>query len=201
MKNKLIIGLLLLNTACGSEVDVKNVLIIGDSISLGYTPYVQDTLGSEAVITHNPANAQNTVNTLTKAAKWLKTDYDVITWNNGLWDCEETENFTTEEEYRANLVEIATLLLPSTRHLVFFTTTYIPANAYSRTPGCEMARNEIAKEVLEPMGVEVIDLWTLSRDNQDLQLTPVTKTDIHFTQDGYKVLAAFVENVIRERLN
>ncbi|MEC8506873.1 MAG: SGNH/GDSL hydrolase family protein, partial [Planctomycetota bacterium] len=37
--------------------EVPRVLIIGDSISLGYTPYVASILKGRAKVVHNPGNA------------------------------------------------------------------------------------------------------------------------------------------------
>ena len=40
--------------------EVPRVLIIGDSISLGYTPYVASILKGRAEVVHNPGNAPHT---------------------------------------------------------------------------------------------------------------------------------------------
>lgn len=40
---------------------VKNVLIIGDSISIGYTPFIQKALAPEINVVHNPGNGGSTI--------------------------------------------------------------------------------------------------------------------------------------------
>lgn len=44
--------------------DLPQVLIIGDSISIGYTPQVKQMLQGEAIVTHNKGNAGPTGNGL-----------------------------------------------------------------------------------------------------------------------------------------
>ena len=67
--------------------DKPDVLIIGDSISLGYTPHVIAMMQDEANVVHNTGNAQHTGSGLTKIDTWLGvTDWDIIHFNWGLWD-------------------------------------------------------------------------------------------------------------------
>ena len=48
--------------ACfGTDAELPKVLIIGDSISIGYTPYVKELLAGKAIVKHNPGNAEDTV--------------------------------------------------------------------------------------------------------------------------------------------
>ena len=63
------------------------VLLIGDSISLGYTPFVKELLKDEASVEHHPGNAQHTGTGLEKLDGWLgDKKWDVIHFNWGLWD-------------------------------------------------------------------------------------------------------------------
>src|SRR5680860_1314492 len=63
------------------------VLIIGDSISIGYTPYVKKHFSGEAIVQHNPGNAQHTGTGLQKIDEWLGDEkWDIIQFNWGLWD-------------------------------------------------------------------------------------------------------------------
>ena len=48
-----------------------NVLIIGDSISLGYTPHVIRMMQGKARVVHNRGNAQHTGTGLKKIDNWL----------------------------------------------------------------------------------------------------------------------------------
>ena len=49
-----------------SAADRPDVLIIGDSISLGYTPHVIELMLDEAKVVHNPGNAQHSTTGLEK---------------------------------------------------------------------------------------------------------------------------------------
>ena len=51
--------------------ELPNVLIIGDSISIGYTPFVKEALEGKANVVHNEGNAQHTGTGLIKLEEWL----------------------------------------------------------------------------------------------------------------------------------
>ncbi|MCK4830540.1 hypothetical protein KA005_83250 [bacterium] len=57
---KSILTVLLLFLICRCEISNPRVLIIGDSISWGYFPYVKEALKEQAIIIHNEGNAQHT---------------------------------------------------------------------------------------------------------------------------------------------
>jgi len=66
---------------------LPEVLIIGDSISIGYTPFVKQMLGGIAGVYHNPGNGRYTGYGLEKIEEWLGDEsWDVIHFNRGLWD-------------------------------------------------------------------------------------------------------------------
>jgi hypothetical protein len=65
-----------------TQAALPNVLIIGDSISIGYFPVVKELLEGKAVVVHNPGNAQHTRFGLEKLDEWLgQTKWDVIHFN------------------------------------------------------------------------------------------------------------------------
>ena len=69
------------------DPNLPNVLIIGDSISLGYTGVVSAKLAGKANVIHNPGNAQGTKLGVEKLQEWLgDTKWDVIHFNWGLHD-------------------------------------------------------------------------------------------------------------------
>ena len=57
---KSIVALIIIVFLSSSESQKPRVLIIGDSISLGYTPTVKKLLADKAVVVHNKGNAQDT---------------------------------------------------------------------------------------------------------------------------------------------
>ena len=70
-----------------ASAEQPRVLIIGDSISLGYTPDVKKLLGDSVTVVHNKGNAQHTSTGVKKIDSWLgDKQWDVIHFNWGLWD-------------------------------------------------------------------------------------------------------------------
>ena len=71
--------------ACRAAMAQPRVLIIGDSISLGYTPYVQRMLAGTARVEHNAASAFQTGNGVQRLKEWLGDGrWDVIHFDFGL---------------------------------------------------------------------------------------------------------------------
>ncbi|MFT6792200.1 MAG: lysophospholipase L1-like esterase [Rubritalea sp.] len=74
--------------------ELPKVLILGDSISIGYTPYVQQMLKNEAKVLRpmqqngkHPQNCSYTANGVKRIDAWLgDTKWDVIHFNFGLHD-------------------------------------------------------------------------------------------------------------------
>ncbi len=78
-------------TSFGADSPQRNelpqVLIIGDSISIGYTPHVKQMLLAEANVVHNKGNAGPTENGLKNIDEWIgTTKWDAIHFNWGLHD-------------------------------------------------------------------------------------------------------------------
>ena len=71
--NKLILlfAFLLLLSCTAEDSKPKNVLIIGDSISIGYTPHVVEMLKGTAVVKRHKGNAGPTLRGLEQIDSWL----------------------------------------------------------------------------------------------------------------------------------
>lgn len=193
----------------------KKVLIIGDSISIGYTPFVKTALEAEAEVTHNPGNAQHTGTGLKKLEAWLgNTKWDVIHFNWGLWDLAYRDAASknpgkrdkingkvtyTVEQYRENLDTLVKTLKATGAKLIFATTTAVPANELGRYEGDEKKYNEAAMSVMKKYDVEVNDLCRASYDIHKKHAAG--EGDVHYTKEGYRQLAQPVIAVIRKALN
>ncbi len=71
----------------GFSPTFQKVLIIGDSISIGYFSFVENELNKKAILCHNPGNAQHTGTGLKNIKNWIETEQcDIIQFNLGLWD-------------------------------------------------------------------------------------------------------------------
>lgn len=194
--------------------DHPKVLIIGDSISIGYTPFVQEALAGRAEVAHNPGNAQHTGTGLKKLEAWLgNEEWDVIHFNWGLWDLcyrhpdakvygnrdkiNGTLTFTVEE-YAANLDSLVRLLQKTDAKLIFATTTYVPTEEAGRIYGDELRYNEAALEVMKKYDVQVNDLHPLSRRIHNRY--GIGEDDVHYTPEGCERLAKKVARALKKAL-
>ena len=95
---------------------MKKVLLIGDSIRMGYDHYVREKLEGQAEVLFPVENCQFAMHVLWYIVDWKDSyqwgeDVDLVHWNAGLWDIlhvlGEEEAFTPPEQYRDLLGRIA----------------------------------------------------------------------------------------------
>jgi lysophospholipase L1-like esterase len=194
--------------------DPPNVLIIGDSISLGYTPGVIALMKDDANVSHNPGNAQHTGTGLQKLDAWLgDTKWDVIHFNWGLWDlCYRDRESkvqgrrdkvrgkltTSLEEYERNLDRLVTRLRKTSAVLIWANTTLVPEGEAGRKRGDDLIYNAVAARVMKKHAVVFDDLNTLTRTFAPEQFTK--PGDVHYTPEGYQQIANQVADSIRAAL-
>ena len=209
---RLLIGALLLVTNApqpllGQEtpqaIDLPEVLIIGDSISNGYTPHVAQLLKEKAIVKHHRGNAQHTGTGLKKLDQWIgKIEWDVIHFNWGLWDLcyRHAESkvqgkrdkvngtiTTTLEQYEKNLDKLVTRLKKTDAKLIWAHTTVVPEKEAGRIVGDDKKYNDVAARIMQEYGVTINDLHSLSKA---FPFEHFKKPgDVHYTMDGYKKLA------------
>ena len=192
----------------------KKVLIIGDSISIGYFPHVKKALEGEAEVFHNPGNAQHTGTGLRLIDTWLgEGEYDVILFNWGLWDlCYRHPESTvqgqrdkltgevtfTVDRYEENLTQLVKRLKQTEAKLMFVMTTVVPPGEPGRFEGDEETYNEAAKAIMEKYGVEVLDLHTPSVTIHQAYKKGVG--NVHYTREGSQKLAGYVTEGVRRLL-
>ncbi|MDP4291399.1 MAG: SGNH/GDSL hydrolase family protein [Bacteroidota bacterium] len=177
---------------------VKHVLIIGDSISIGYTPILQKSLSSVALIEHNPGNGGSTVRGKDNIEKWIgNKKWDIILFNFGLHDLvykDDSNNYdvangkvsVTLTEYRNNLKFIVSKLRETTAKLIFVNTTMVPENSVGRKIEDPARYNQVALEVMKGNNIEVIDLYTSSLIIHPQNSRP---GNVHYSDKGYELLA------------
>ena len=186
------------------------VLLLGDTISIGYTLPVRELLGDAATVHRPAANCGQTAYALRHLADWLGAEkWDVIHFNFGLHDLKYLDragNYVPPDQgrqvapldaYRRNLTAIVTRLLATGATPIFATTTPVPAGAAGRPAGSERPYNQCALEIMRAHGVAINDLWSLATKRQhDLQ----RPNDVHFTAEGYGELGAQVARSVRAAL-
>ena len=174
---------------------LPRVLLIGDSISIGYTLPVRQELAGKANVHRIPTNGGPTKNGTANLAKWLGSGkWDVIHFNFGLHDLRHMEDGKRQVEpvdYENNLRSLVADLKKTGAKLIFGTTTPVPAGKLTpqRTFGDVATYNEIALKVMKENGVAIDDLnAAVAPDIAKLQ----NPNDVHFNTEGSSVLGKAV---------
>jgi hypothetical protein len=182
---------------------LPRVLLIGDSISIGYTLFVRELLREAANVHRIPENGGPTPNGVAKINEWLGAGaWDVIHFNFGLHDIRRLEGGQWQVSmsgYEGNLRRIVARLKQTGARLIFATTTPVPQGRLSppRVPGDEITFNAIAARVMREQGVAVNDLHAFSRDRLAEWQVPA---NVHFHDEGSRALAGEVARQIRAAL-
>ena len=192
---------------------LPNVLIIGDSISIGYTKPLKKMLKGKANVFHNPGNAAHSGNGLAKLESWLgKTRWDVIHFNYGLHDLKYVnkngKNSNTKEnaylqvpldKYKENMEVIVVWLKNTGAKVIFATTTPYPKGVKPlRIPEDAAKYNAVALEIMKKHGVIVNDLYSFVLPQRETIQIP---KNVHYTSKGYKMLAKEVERYLLKALD
>jgi acyl-CoA thioesterase-1 len=185
----------------GGQADAKlpRVLLIGDSISIGYTQPTAKLLDGKAKVTHHADNAQDTRYGLKRLNVWLKDGpFDVIHFNWGLWDLIGGGKAVPIEDYEKNLRELVKQLKETKAKLIWASTTPVPEkNARKRRDADVQAYNAVAKKVMEENKIPIDDLYEFAKPQLDkIQ----QRDDVHFTKEGSAALAKQVADSIRKAL-
>jgi hypothetical protein len=192
---------------------LPDVLILGDSISIGYTLLVRAELAGKANVfrpmypnSKGTVNCADTATGVQKLDSWLSDrHWRVIHFNFGLHDLKYLDDkgkYVTPDKgkqvsslaaYEANLRTIVTRLKATGASLVWGTTTPVPDGSAGRVKGDEVAYNALAKKVMEENGVAIDDLCA----SVAARIAEVQKPrNVHFTDDGSKLLAHAVATSI-----
>ncbi|MDX9982136.1 MAG: SGNH/GDSL hydrolase family protein [Lentisphaeria bacterium] len=182
---------------------LPRVLLIGDSISMGYTLPTRALLEDKANVHRIPTNGGPTSNGLKNLAKWLgEGKWDVIHFNWGLHDLKSMPDGTPQislEDYEKNLRTLVAQLKATGATLVWASTTPVPEGELKppRSNADVVRYNEVAAKVMAENGVRINDLYALCLPRlAELQL-PV---NVHFSAKGSAALAEQVAAVIAEVL-
>ena len=200
LKLAVLVGLPTLALAADKDQPkLPRVLLIGDSISIGYTPHATKLLESKAKVTHHAGNAENTRNGLKQLPAWLKEGpFDVIHFNWGLWDLVDGGKAVPIEEYEKNLRELVKQLKETKAKLIWASTTPVPeVNGRKRRDVDVVAYNAVAKKIMEENKIPIDDLYEFVKP----QLAKLQQTnDVHFSKEGSQELAKQVAQSIQKVL-
>ena len=190
---------------------LPNVLILGDSISIGYTRNVRKELAGKANVYRpmnekGPDNCGDTNMGLAGLDRWLgKEKWSVIHCNWGLWDlCYRDPSkpksgnrdkvngkiSLTLEQYEANLEKIITRLKATGAKIIWANTSNVPEGESGRVAGDEVKYNAAAAKVMAKHSIPLDDLHALTHGWNGKY--SVKAGDVHYTAEGSRLLGVQV---------
>lgn len=198
------------------DANLPKVLIIGDSISIGYTEPVKRLLRGRADVRRVNANCGPTQYGLQHLKEWLGDEHwDVVHFNWGIWDMHQMEGDnivaggsrirTPLPQYEQNLRKLVGMLRATGAKLVWASITPLDqptdpakygANAFVAEDVVKY--NAVAERIMAENGIPVSDLYTLVYARRyELR----TADSVHFTDEGSRVLAREVAINIQRAIN
>ncbi|HWL08376.1 MAG TPA: SGNH/GDSL hydrolase family protein [Planctomicrobium sp.] len=174
---------------------LPRVLLIGDSVSRGYTLSARKSLSGVANVLRAPENCGPTAMGLKKLDIWLGDGkWDVIHFNFGIHD-----RRTPIADYEARLEELIARMKGTGATLVWATTTPIPSDWKEGPEVSQMMleRDAVAVKVMVKHGIKVNDLYSLILPQLKETQNP---QDVHFNGQGYELLGQQVAETIRNVL-
>ena len=191
---------------------LPNVLIIGDSISIGYTLPTRDLLQGKVNLHRIPTNGGPTTKGLSDIDKWLgKRKWDLIHFNWGLHDLKfmgkDGTNLVPKEkggvvqvplpDYEKNLDRLVARMKKGAKQLVWRNTTPIPAGSKARYVGDSVKYNQAAARIMKRHDVPTLDLFNPSKQNMKAWMR---EANVHYFPAGSQALAEIVAEDIKKRL-
>ena len=192
---------------------LPRVLLIGDSISIGYTVPVREMLKGKANVHRPLTNCGPTTNGVAKIDSWLGDGrWDVIHFNWGLHDLKymgpNGENLTDPKargshqqvppkEYEANMRKLVATLKKTGAKLIWRSTTPVPEGCKGRVVGDSAKYNRIAKKIMVENEISIDDQYSFALAKQEEIQRPA---NVHFSTNGSKALAAEAVKAIEAAL-
>lgn len=174
---------------------LPRVLLIGDSVSRGYTQAARKALAGKANVHRAPANCGPTASGVKNIDVWLGDGrWDVIHFNFGIHD-----RNTPVADYTQRLELLIERMKQTGAKLVWASTTPIPDDpAKNQTAASIVERNQAAALLMKKHGIAVNDLFrSVTPRSAELQ----NPNDVHFNALGYDFLGAAVAQAIEDQLS
>ncbi len=186
---------------------LPRVLVIGDSISIGYTLPLRAALKGVANVHRPPENCAHTARGLERLDDWLGTEgWDLIHFNWGLHDLKhvdgngrlalppEGKQVHTLAQYEANLERLVRRLKRTGARLLWRPTTPVPEGAAGRYPADVARYNDAASRVMQRQGVAVDDLNAFIENGAIPHVRP---DNVHYSKEASARLAAHIAATIQ----
>lgn len=173
------------------------MLVIGDSISLGYDNYVQNSLTAvklQITVTHNTGNAETSENGVANIDDWLDQNgaglWDMVIFNHGLWDLNHSRQVPLDD-YIANMTIIANKVKAKSVKCAFVSSTFVVDGQSDRLNSDVLAYNAAMVTLMASLDIPIINLYPTSQT-----YSAMISDDVHFSELGYSHLGNYVSNQV-----
>ncbi len=194
-----------------ADPKLPNILIIGDSISIGYMVPLRESLAGIANVYRPKTNCGPSNRGLENIDAWLgDRNWDLIQINHGLHDlkymgsngqnlanpkAEGSHQQIPPDQYAKNLDALARRLKKTDAKIIWCETTPVPEGASGRVVGDSKKYNEIAKRVMSGHGIETNQLYDHALEN-----VPTKEANVHYSPENSRRLAKWCAQVIVKHL-
>jgi hypothetical protein len=196
---------------------LPRILVIGDSISMGYRGFITEHFKDRAYVDYwvggswidpNAVRGENSPIRRGWSGVLSNGPYDVVTWNAMGLHCWTRPDRSPEATYVTNMTEIVEHLkktAPATRFIWVRTTPCrtTPAEGRPTLDTPENARiirfNTMTDELMARYGIPTVDLYALCETNIDTVATG-SKDAVHWNGDVSRLMAAEIITFIEKAL-
>ena len=190
---------------------MKKIVLLGDSIRMGYDKYVKEALAGSAEVFYPKENCKFALNILRCIVEWKREgwgdDVDLVHWNAGLWDCVEVDSdkpltpLAWYEETVARVDKRLRAFFPKAK-IIFATSTSVAEEKYTpdfcRHNAIIEEYNAAAVRALASTDTVINDLYSLTKSFPDSYRSDAT----HFyTDKGTEMIGSRVLSLICDELD
>jgi len=193
---------------------MKKIVLVGDSIRLGYEKYVKEAFDGVAEVYSPAENCRFAQYVLRNFHEWKRKhewpdDVDVVHWNAGLWDTItlfEDGTLTPPDFYADTVRRIdkrIRMCYPNAK-VIFATSTHVQEDKYlnkkkaARYNSDTAKFNRLAIEALEGTGTYIDDLFEVTEDAPESAFSDMTHYN---TPEGCELIGGAVVRCICEVLD
>lgn len=194
-----------------SKAEPPKVVLVGDSIRMGYAPSVTKRLDGQSIVVSHKENGGDSATVLKNLDAWVIKEQPVLVHLNcGLHDLKKDKKTgkyqVSLDEYEANLRKIIECIRKETNAvLVFAATTPIVDELHAkRGAGFDRFEADVkrynakAQSVMAELNVPIHDLHRLVHHSGASEL--LGKDGTHYTPAGYERLGEAVADCVRRHL-
>ncbi|WP_147871745.1 SGNH/GDSL hydrolase family protein [Stieleria maiorica] len=192
---------------------LPNVLLIGDSISIGYMVPARKAMAGKANVFRPATNCGPTTRGLEQIDQWLGDRmWDVVHWNFGLHDLKymgpsgqnladpqaaDSHPQVPIDQYKSNIEKLARRIKQQAKVVIWRETTPVPEGAAGRVVGDSAKYNAAAAEAIAKVGgIQTDSFFDFAQSVKEHQ----RPANVHYTPEGSKLLGEHVAEVIQTAL-